>query len=511
MASPSEKLALSLERLQDLQGNQGSGAIRSKDLTRTDRERLIQNGFLQEVMKGWYVPSRPDEKSGESTAWYASFWLFCAAYLEERFGKEWSLSPEQSLSVYAGNWTVPKQLLVRANKAGNKVIGLPHGTSLLDVRAALPNTNETNQVEGLRVFSLEAALIQATPTSFKQSPTDVRTALSLVKDTSSLLTRLLDGGHSLIGSRLAGGFRNIGRAKIADEIIGAMQAAGYKCKERDPFIDEVPQLLNVRETSPYVNRLRLLWQSMRNPVIEHFPSAPGLPKNLKGYLKDVDKAYVSDAYHSLSIEGYQVTRELIERVRSGKWNPDQNKADLAQRNAMAARGYWQAFQAVHKSVEAALQGGDAGDIADNDHNVWYRELFAPSVVAGLLNATDLAGYRQGPVLIRGSMHVPLKREALPDVMPAFFELLKEETDPRVRVILGHFCFVYIHPYIDGNGRIGRFLMNLMLASGGYPWTIVPVEVRTTYMDALEKASVGQNIVPLTKLLGGLVSQNEGFE
>jgi hypothetical protein len=36
----------------------------------------------------------------------------------------------------------------------------------------------------------------------------------------------------------------------------------------------------------------------------------------------------------------------------------------------------------------------------------------------------------------------------------------------VRVVLGHFIFVYIHPYMDGNGRMGRFLMNVMLAGGG---------------------------------------------
>jgi hypothetical protein len=44
---------------------------------------------------------------------------------------------------------------------------------------------------------------------------------------------------------------------------------------------------------------------------------------------------------TLSIEGYRVTRELIERVRSGAWNPDEN--DRERRNAMAARGYWQAY------------------------------------------------------------------------------------------------------------------------------------------------------------------------
>ena len=71
-------------------------------------------------------------------------------------------------------------------------------------------------------------------------------------------------------------------------------------------------------------------------------------------------------------------------------------------------------------------------------------------------------------------------------------------------MLGHFVFVYIHPYMDGNGRIGRFLMNLMLASGGYPWTVIPVERRGDYMSALESASVRQDITPFATFIGGLV-------
>jgi Fic family protein len=51
-------------------------------------------------------------------------------------------------------------------------------------------------------------------------------------------------------------------------------------------------------------------------------------------------------------------------------------------------------------------------------------------------------------------------------MPVLFEMLEAETAPQVRAVLGHFFFVYIHPYTDGNGRLGRFLMNLMLASAG---------------------------------------------
>jgi len=87
-----------------------------------------------------------------------------------------------------------------------------------------------------------------------------------------------------------------------------------------------------------------------------------------------------------------------------------------------------------------------------------------------------------------------------------FELLEQESEASVRAVLGHFIFVFIHPYMDGNGRMGRFLLNAMLASGGYPWTVIPVEKRDEYMQALEKASVDQNIIPFAAFLGYLVNE-----
>ncbi len=67
-------------------------------------------------------------------------------------------------------------------------------------------------------------------------------------------------------------------------------------------------------------------------------------------------------------------------------------------------------------------------------------------------------------------------------------------------------FVYIHPYMGGNGRVARFLMNTMMASGGYPWTVIPVGERKPYMETLEKASVSEDIVPVADFLGGLVTK-----
>ena len=237
MATPSAKLAESLEVLKELQ-DKDIVAVRSADLSRTHRERLLKTGYLQEVMKGWYVPSDPEEQRGESTGWYASFWDFCAAYLEERFGKEWCLSPEQSLFLHAGNRTVPQQLLVRTPKGGNKPTNLPHNTSLFDLKLALPEEQRREQNNKLRIYTLPASLVFTGPGLFRQNSTDARAALAMIQDASDVLAILLDGGHSRIAGRLAGAFRNIGRDKIAQEIIDTMKSAGYDVRENDPFEEQ---------------------------------------------------------------------------------------------------------------------------------------------------------------------------------------------------------------------------------------------------------------------------------
>jgi Fic family protein len=330
----------------------------------------------------------------------------------------------------------------------------------------------------------------------------------MIRDASEILGLLLEGEHSTVAGRLVGAFRNIGQEKIADQILKTMQAAGYDVRETDPFESETTITIE-RGVSPYVNRIKLMWNEMREVVIKYFPKAPGIPKDTEKYMKLVDEIYVTDAYHSLSIERYRVTPELIERVRIGAWDIGKNDEDKKQKDAMAARGYWQATQKVRESIVKILTGENAGKIADSDHGDWYRELFAPSVTTGILKASDLAGYRNGQVYIGQSKHVPLNVDAVRDAMPVLFELLQKEPEASVRAVLGHFVFVFIHPYMDGNGRMGRFLMNAMLASGGYPWTVIPVEERKNYMEALEKASSEKDIETFAKYLGYLV--NEGLK
>ena len=73
MATPAERLAQSLEILSKFQNTKGLAVIKANELPRIHKERLIANGFIREVLRGWYFSTRPDEQKGDSTSWYTSY------------------------------------------------------------------------------------------------------------------------------------------------------------------------------------------------------------------------------------------------------------------------------------------------------------------------------------------------------------------------------------------------------------------------------------------------------
>ena len=509
MAKPNEKLAASLAQLEKLQKG-GRRVLRSTELTRVHRERLLKNGYLQQVMKGWLISSSPDADPGDTTSWYASFWAFCVSYCAARFDNAWHLAPELSLLLHAGCTVIPRQVVIYAPKGANNTVELPFGTSLYNLKQKdMRSEEDVTTRDGLRILVPEAALIKVPEAFFVRYPVEARIALSGVRDAADVLGRLLEGGQSSVAGRLAGAFRRVGRTAIADEILNVMKSAGYDVRESDPFgPTQAFGVLN-RTQKPISRRLQSLWETFRDLVIAAFPKAPGPPSDPKAYLSFVDGIYLDDAYHSLSIEGYRVTPELIERMRSSNWDPDDNEEDRRSQHALAARGYWQAFQLVRETVGEVIGDANPGVLVRNAHRDWYRELFQPCVVAGLIPASVLAGYRNEPVFLRGSRHVPPLSQSVRDAMPTLFDLLEKEPVASVRAVLGHWLFGYVHPYPDGNGRMARFVMNVMLASGGYPWTVIRVQDRTAYLAALESASVEQDIKAFARFVGEQVARAQG--
>ena len=333
------------------------------------------------------------------------------------------------------------------------------------------------------------------------NPREAEIALATIRNASELLPTLLAGDKMVTAAgRLAAAFEFVKRPDEAAHIQKAFAKLRITLKLVNPFELAEPTISPSKERSPYVLRLRSMWAGWRQDVINVFPPAPSLENQNVDYLAQVDERYVSDAYNSLSIEGYRVTDELIERVARGDWNPDGDPEHDKTRDALAARGYYLAFQAVKQSIAKVLAKDNAGVVVRRDHHDWYAELFGPSVTAGIVEASQLAGYRRGPIFIRNSMHTPLPSEALLDSLEALWDMLEAESEACVRAVLGHHLFVFIHPYYDGNGRIGRFLMNTLLASGGYPWTVIRMSRRDAYMKALEAASVKGQITPLAEFI-----------
>jgi fido (protein-threonine AMPylation protein) len=115
-------------------------------------------------------------------------------------------------------------------------------------------------------------------------------------------------------------------------------------------------------------------------------------------------------------------------------------------------------------------------------------------------------YRDGPVSIRGSRHIPPPWQRIPELMNIWLAWPDGEGldyPPIVRAALAHEAFLNIHPFYDGNGRVARLLLNLQLMRDGYPTVLIQRSVRETYIRALEAAHFG-NYQALVTLVGQAV-------
>lgn len=509
MLGHSKIIAQALTRIHEREDAFHSHIVQTNELSRSDRELLLKTGWLREILKGWYLLVKPDVNPNDSTPWFAHFWDFLAVYLNNRFGKNYCLSAENSLDVLIDVPLLPRQVIVIVPHGGGKAKTLPFETSLLMYSDPKNIPDESGRIErkGLQIMSLPLAICRVSPIYFRSHPTNAEIALRTIRTAAELSKIIIQYNFKTAAGRLIGAYRFLGDNLIAEHLEKDLKTMGIFVSPENPFDQMKPLLKTLRPKSPYVARIEALWQNNREKVIEVFPKPPTTPIDAEQYMKNVDEIYQSDAYNSLSIEGYQITRELIEKVKNNNWNPNQHAEDREQKNALAARGYYEAFQLIKGSVrEIITTNRNSGDIAEENCQDWYRALFAPSVNAGIISPNQLLGYRTHPVYIRNSRHVPLPAHAIVDTMEFLFHALKEEPEASVRAILGHYIFVFIHPYMDGNGRIARFLMNAMLASGGYSWIVVPLVKRNEYMNALSIADTNQNLKPFAQFISDLFKE-----
>ena len=209
---------------------------------------------------------------------------------------------------------------------------------------------------------------------------------------------------------------------------------------------------------------------------------------------------IKNIYHSNAIEGNALavgeTRQVVEHGLTITGKPLKDQAE--------ARNLSHALDFLEE-----LAGNSDRPIAEND----VRQLHA-LVLHGI---TDEAGtYRSTVVSISGSDYSPPGPESVPAQMEEFGRWLAHASIPRdgtfagvlglVAAAVAHTWFVTVHPFIDGNGRVARLLMNLMLMRYGYPIAIVTKEDRLRYYDALE-ISQTSDLTPFIVLLAECIEES----
>ena len=496
------KALTSLKKLQDKEGN----VFKSQKLDSKSITILKKNGYLFSIIKGWYCIQDPSTRSGDTTVWYINAWLFFSKYLNDRFGKNgYCLNLHSSLMLHTEKNSIPKQLTIIIKKgASSTITELPNNMSLFAYEDKNNFPKNMDKKRDVNIFKIEDILCKSDTNSFITNPLEMEIALKSIRDVSTIINSLISLKRmDTSAARLSGAYAYLGRDGDAKNIRETYTSLiGIKITSFNPFHTIKPifgdtQLLR----SPYASRVEELWHKYSIEISESDNTVKSTKIDIKTLLSELEEKYTQDAYHSLSIEGYKVTTELIEKIKHGNWDPVQNEEDKETRDALAAKGYYEAFEELKSNILEFIKSNQKieKNMASLQDKL-YKKLFLPSVQANILKASDLIGYRNSAIYLRGSEHVPPPKEAVLDSMEKYFELIGNDESILSKVILGHFIFGFIHPYIDGNGRISRFIMNSILVSYGLPWIIIKKEERQRYMKVLEQASNHDNINPFMEFI-----------
>lgn len=227
----------------------------------------------------------------------------------------------------------------------------------------------------------------------------------------------------------------------------------------------------------------------KKQLLESYGSLP------KSVLKNLEEWYrIELTYTSNAIEGNTLTRQetalIVEKgiTVAGKSLVEHQEAT----NHANAFTYIQQLAEEKKREELTIQ-----DILDIHKMILQK-----------INDNDAGRLRSIPVRISGSTTVlpnPLK---VPELMESFIHWLQTATDHPVQIAAdAHYKLVSIHPFIDGNGRTARLLMNFILMQSNFPPAIIKKEERNRYLNALETGQTKNNLDAYYELIYDAVDRS----
>ena len=219
----------------------------------------------------------------------------------------------------------------------------------------------------------------------------------------------------------------------------------------------------------YKNRIKEI--DKLNKQIDQFrPINKNLSKQIKEYLR------IGLTYSSNALEGNTLTETETKVVLEDGLTI----AGKPLRDHFEASGHSEAFDAVYDLAKKKTISEK--DILKIHKLFFYR-----------IDRKNAGKYRSVPVIITGTDYLPPKPNEVPDLMKKFIKklpLLRKKLHPVIYAATIHKEIVDIHPFLDGNGRTARLLMNLALFQHGYVITIIPPILRSDYLALVKKSQTG---------------------
>lgn len=214
----------------------------------------------------------------------------------------------------------------------------------------------------------------------------------------------------------------------------------------------------------------LLLQAKKQRLDSHKPFRKELIKNLEEWFR-IELTYTSNA-----IEGNTLTRQETALVVD-EGITIQGKSLTEHQEAINHAEAWDFIQTLTGINRKVLTSNDILNIH--------------SLILNKIDDTNKGRYRTVAVRLKGSETILPNALKVPELMQEFITWLQSDISehPVTVAIDAHFKFVSIHPFIDGNGRTARLLMNLLLMQVGYPPAIIRKEDRSVYINSLEKGQI----------------------
>ncbi|MBI4257338.1 MAG: Fic family protein [Thaumarchaeota archaeon] len=236
----------------------------------------------------------------------------------------------------------------------------------------------------------------------------------------------------------------------------------YLGKRIPKNFDEIKEKLLVESRKAIYNELKRIRSNFQNEWRRYPSSAKE---------KELREIAIAFTYNTNAIEGSTITLEEVREILEDKIAPNKPLRDIRETESNA-----RAFLDMLEITE---------EISNSLLLRWHLEIFGET-------KSDIAGkFRR--YLVRVGSHVAPDWRDVGNLMEQFVKFVGEsELNPVELAARAHYRFEKMHPFGDGNGRIGRLVMNYILWRNGYPMIIIEFKNRGSYYKALQRSE--ENLV-----------------